>query len=510
MKSHLPLRTIVFRAAIPIFMLVLTACSLLPPVQAHLPILSGVNTPEIGITPTASTKYRELLPPSAYAITETQPAAEDQPAASPTGTIPTSIETSSLPTSVLTNTETSIPHFSSDLLFLSEHRLGRWNDVSDELSLLAANVISFDSSANGHKIALLRSRGLANQNGNSFNLDVMDLEINQTHTILPDTQQIYMLDISPDGQWVAYTSQEQGGSIFLLSTEQGASPKKLGNCSQSDHTMNCDNGPLWSMDSRSLAWSDEQGVWVYTFENDETVLAIPGKLEVSDPKGELSRVQVSFSQMRWSPQGRYLIAMVSPNGSEVHWQAVLDTRTGRAGEVPETYTQELTSSVLTWLPDGNLCQIRSSDHQQNQGPEARLWRVLPTRDNLLLELNSFALQSNDFPSEANHLPGLNDVPAWLESIDDRLVSFALFLPDQARPGVLFTMELNYGAVAKINELPDDTQMVLWAPDHVGTLVHGQQGNILFIPRDRSEPKNLTSSLGSDAKDFRWLPMISLH
>jgi hypothetical protein len=504
MRSNFLTRIYLLCSILLISALGLTSCSLLPTIQAHLPILSDVNTSGKNITPTTPAKYRELLPPTAYAITETQPLAN------PTEVIPTPIETSSVPTSVPTTTAASIPHFSSDLLFLSEHRLGRWNDVSNELSLMAANVISFASSQNGHKIALLRSKGLANQNGNLFNLDVMDLETSQTRTILPDTVQIFLLNISPDGQWVAYTSQEHGGSIFLLSTEGGASPEKLGNCSQSDHTMNCDNGPLWSSDSRSLAWSDEQGVWVYTVENDETVLAIPGKLEVSDPKGELSRVQISFSQMSWSPQGRYLKAMVTPNDSDVYWQAVLDTRTGRVGEVPETYTQELTSSVLTWLPDGSLCQIRSSDHQQNQGPVARIWRVLPTRDNLLLELNSFALQSNDFPSEAYNLPNLNDVPAWLESIDDRLVSFALFLPEQARPGVLFTMELNFGAVAKINELPDDTQMILWAPDHVGSLVHGQQGNILFIPRDGSTPKNLTSSLGSDAKDFRWLPMISLH
>jgi Tol biopolymer transport system component len=485
-------------------MLVLTACSLLPPIQARLPILPGVNTPAKVTTPTASAKYRELLPPTPYTITETQPAAN------PPEITAIPVEANSLATEVPTTTVTSIPHFSSDLLFLSEHRLGRWNDVSNELTLVAANVISFASSKNGNKIALLRSRDLANQNGNLFNLDVMDLETNRTSTILPDIQEIFQLAISPDGQWIAYTSQERGGSIFLLSTEEGASPQKLGNCSQSDHTMDCDNGPLWALDSRSLAWSDEQGVWVYTLDNDETVLAIPGKLDVSDPKGELSHVQVSFSQMSWSPQGRYLTAMVSPNGSDVHWQAILDALTGRAGEVPDTYTQALTSSVLNWLPDGVLCQIRSSDHQHNQGPAARLWRVLPTRDNLLLELNSFPLQSNDFPSVANNLPNLNDVPAWLESIDDRLISFALFLPEQAQPGVLFTMELKYGAVEKINELPDDTQMILWAPDHVGTLVHSQEGNIIFIPRDGSAPKNLSSSLGSDAKDFRWLPMISIH
>jgi hypothetical protein len=482
----------------------LTSCSLLPAIPAHLPILPKVNTSGKEITPTASATYRELLPPTAYTITETQPAEI------PTEINATPAETSSLATTVPTNTVASMPHFSSDLLFLSEQRLGRWNDVSNELSLVAANVISFASSKNGQKIALLRSRDLANQNGNSFNLDVMDLETSRISTILPDIQEIFQIAISPDGQWIAYTSQERGGSIFILSNEEGASPHKLGNCSHADHTLNCDNGPLWSLDSRSLAWSDEQGVWVYSLENDDTVLAVPGKLEVSDPKGELSNVQVSFGQMNWSPQGRYLKAVVSPNGSDVHWQAILDTRTGRVGEVPETYTQALTSSVLTWLPDGVLCQIRSSDHQQNQGPVAKLWRVLPTRDDLLLELNSFSLQSNDFPSVANSLPDLNDVPAWLEPIDDRLISFALFLPEQARPGALFIMELKYGVVEKINGLPDDTQMILWAPDHVGTLVHGQQGNILFIPRDGSAPMNLTSSLGSDAKDFRWLPMISIH
>jgi WD40-like Beta Propeller Repeat len=504
MKSYLRLHPIVFRAAIPMIMLGLSACSLLPPMQARLPFLPGGNAPTADVTPTVSAKYRELLPPTAYAITETQQIAN------PKASTPTPLETSALPTIVPTSAVESIPHFSSDLLFLSERRLGRWNDVSDEISLMAASVASFTSSENGHKVALLRSRGLANQNGNAFNLDVMDLQTNRTRTILQDTQQIFLLAISPDGQWIAYTSQERGGSIFLLSAENGASPTKLGNCSQPDHTLNCDNGPVWTSDSHSLAWSDEQGVWVYTMEGDQTILAIPGKLEVSNPKGELSHIQVSFSQMSWSPQGRYLKAEVSPNGSDVHWQSVLDTRTGRVGEVPETYTQARTSSELTWLPDGSLCQIRSSDHQQNQGPVANLWRVLPTRENLLQEVKSFTLQSDDFPSLVNNLPALNDVPAWLESIDDRLISFALFLPEQARPGILFTMDLKYGAVQKINELPSNTQMILWAPDHAGTLVQSQQGEILFIPRDGSVPKNLTPSLGSDAKEFRWLPMISIH
>lgn len=504
MRTHFPSHIYLLWTVLLISALELTSCSLLPAIPVHLPTLPKINTSGQEITPTATATYRELLPPTAYTISETQPAAI------PTEIIATPIEASNLATDVPTDTVASIPHFSSDLLFLSEQRLGRWNDVSNELSLVTANVISFASSKNGQKIALLRSRDLANQNGNLFNLDVMNLETNRISTILPDIQEIFQMVISPDGQWIAYTSQEQGGSIFLLSTEAGASPQKLGNCSQLDHTLNCNNGPIWSLDSRSLAWSDEQGVWVYTLENGETVLAIPGKLEVSDPKGELSHVQVSFDQMNWSPQGRYLRAAVSPNGSEVHWQAILDTLTGRVGEVPETYAQALTSSVLSWLPDGVLCQIRSSDPQQNQGPVAKLWRVLPTRDDLLLELNTFSLQSNDFPSAANNLPDLNDVPAWLEPIDNRLVSFALFLPEQARPGVLFTMELEYGVVEKINEIPDDTQMILWAPDHVGTLVQGQQGNILFIPRDGSAPKNLTSSLGSDAKDFRWLPMISIR
>jgi hypothetical protein len=504
MKSYITLRAIVIRAAMPVIMLGLAACSQLPSINARLPFLPGAISPAQDVTPTVSTKYRELLPPTAYAITDIQP---DK---NPTVTAPTPVETSGSPTAVPTSTVVANPHYSSDLLFLSEQRLGKWNDVSDELSLVAANVVAFASSNNGHKITLLRSRGIANQNGNLFNLDVIDLQTNQTRTILQDIQQIFLLTIAPDGQWIAYTSQERGGSVFLLSTKDGASPVKLGNCSQPDHTLDCNSGPLWSFDSRSLAWSDGQGVWVYSMESNQTTLAIPGELEVNDPKGESSKVQVSFSQMSWSPQGRYLKATISPSGSDVHWQSVLDTRIGRVGEVPQTYAQVRKSSEVAWLPDGSLCQIRNSDSQQNQGLIANLWRVLPTRDDLLLEINTFTLQSSDFPSVVNNMPDSDDVPAWLESIDARLVSFALFLPDQSRPGALFTMDLKYGAVEKINELPYNTQMILWAPDHAGILVHSQPGKILFIPRDGSATKDLSPILGGDAKEFRWLPMISIH
>jgi hypothetical protein len=492
------------RATILIIVLGLTACRLVPPSQTHLPFLPGIGEATPEATPTVFNRYRELLPPTASTITSTLQVA------SPKTNTPTPVETNDLPTVVPTSTVTNTPHFSSDLLFLSERRLGRWNDVSNDLSLMAPNVTSFASSDNGYKVALLRSRGLVTQDGNLFNLDLMDLQTNHTRTILSDTQQVYRLALSPDGQWIAYTSLEKGGSIYLLATNTNASPIKLGNCTQSDHTLNCDNGPLWSLDNRSLAWSDEQGVWVHTLDSDQTKLAIPGKLEVSDPKGEISHIQVAFNQMAWSPQGRYLKAKISPAGSNVFWQAILDTLTGRVAEVPDTYAQAHVSSTLAWLPDGRLCQIRSSDHQQKQGPIAKLWRVLPTRDDLLLELKSFSLQSNDFPSVAYNFPELNDIPAWLEDIDDQLVSFALFLPEKSQPGILFTMDLQFGTLQKINELPSDTQMILWAPDHTGTLVRDQQGEILFVPRDGSTPRNLVQLLGNDAQEFHWLPMTSIH
>ncbi len=482
----------------------LSSCGLLPQLQTRLPFMPNATQPIQQVTSTVSAKYRELLPPTAFPITDTLQIK------SPEVTTPTIAKATTTPTATQASPLAQPPYVSSDLLFLSEDRLGRWNDVSGELSLMAANVTSFASSDNGHKIALLRSRRLATQDTSLFNLDVMDLQTNKTRTILQDTPHIFMLDLSPDGQWIAYTSQEQGGSIYLLETDNSTAPVKLGTCSQPDHTLNCDNGPIWSPDSRSLAWSDEQGVWMYTFESRQAALAIPGKLDVSDPKGEISHIQVAFSQMAWSPQGRYLKAKISPSGSDVYWQAIMDTRIGRVAQVPETYTQDHNSSVLTWLPDGRLCQIFGSDRQQNQGPAANLWSVLPTRDDLLLELKSFELESGDFPSAVNNLPEINDIPAWLEAIDNQLVSFLLFLPDQTQSGILFTMDLKYGAVQKINDLPYDIQMILWAPDHTGALVISRQGEILFVPRDGGAPKDLVPSLGGDAQEFHRLPMASIH
>lgn len=504
MKTSLIVCPRFLRATILIIMLGLTACKLVPPSQTRLPFLPGIAEATPEPSPTIFNRYRELLPPTAITITSTLKVAE------PKTNTPTPAETNNLPTVVPTSTVATTPHFSSDLLFLSEHRLGRWNDVSNDLSLMAPNVTSFASSDNGYKVAMLRSRGLASQDGNLFNLDLMDLQTNHTRTLLSDTQQVYQLTLSPDGRWIAYTSLEKGGTIYLLTTNNSGSPIKLGTCSQSDHTLNCDNGPLWSPDNSSLVWSDEQGVWIHTLDSDQTRLTIPGKLEVSDPKGEVSHIQVAFNQMTWSPQGRYLKAKISPAGSNVFWQAILDTLTGRVAEVPDSYAQAHVSSTLAWLPDGRLCQIRSSDHQQNQGPVAKLWRVLPTRDELLLELKSFNLQSNDFPSVVYNFPELNDIPDWLETIDDQLVSFALFLPEKAQPGILFTMDLQFGTLQKINELPSDTQMILWAPDHTGTLVRDQQGEILFVPRDGNTPSNLVPVLGNDAQEFHWLPMTSIH
>src|SRR5690606_5459963 len=95
---------------------------------------------------------------------------------------------------------------------------------------------------------------------------------------------------------------------------------------------------IWSADSRELLWNDSRGIWVTQPPRGLARQVLENQISVTDPRGGKTDVQVSFNQLSWSPGGRFALAQVALIGSDVHWQAVLDTRMGRLIQVPDTYT----------------------------------------------------------------------------------------------------------------------------------------------------------------------------
>jgi hypothetical protein len=79
------------------------------------------------------------------------------------------------------------------------------------------------------------------------------------------------------------------------------------------------------------------------------------------------------------------------------------------------------------------------------------------------------------------------------------------------PPVLFLLELQFGKLTKISDLPANITAIHWSPDGSGGLVVLSDASLgsqfLFITLDGSGMYDLQPSLGPDPRDFYWLPAV---
>jgi dipeptidyl aminopeptidase/acylaminoacyl peptidase len=396
------------------------------------------------------------------------------------------------------------PQSTSQLLFITEGRLARWNPVSNVMSLLSTQVVEYTASANGETIAVLRSREVEGSDLQGFNLMMIDVTRDEKTTLVEQSERLYNLSVSRDGRWIAYTTQADGGSIYVMRTQVNSQVEKLGVC-ENELELACKGIITWSPDSAHIAWSDANGIWLSDLEADSARIVMPNQVEVKDPKGETSEVRVSFSQLQWSPVGRYLMARVSPSASQVEWQAIIDTQLEKLAELPGTYRLDQEAASVGWLQDGNLFIAYPSDLAEGQPLMLERWQVLPTREDLLGLVNTYRLTPQDFPdllpfNEKN----VDTSIRWPFALNDRIIAFEAIRHSPAISPTLFTFDLKYGILSKINVTPTDTVQVLWAPDLVGAFVLDEQGEAFFAPANNDTLVNLSPLIGDDAHAFVWL------
>jgi dipeptidyl aminopeptidase/acylaminoacyl peptidase len=492
-------RVLVLTATIlAIFLVVMPGCSVIPTLTPPGPESSPLPTQTHPMTPPTSAPNQQPGTSPTTPILEKTTSSEPGELSTETPTVePEQTEAPALPTEFS-------PESTSQLLFITEGRLAQWNPVSDEMSLLATRVVEYSASTNGEAITVLRARGVEGSDLQGFSLMLVDVAGNKKLTLLEQSDHLYNLSVSPDGRWIAYTTQAGGGSIFVMRTQVDSQAIKLGAC-ENELELTCEGIITWSPDSTNIAWSDASGIWVSDLEPDNAHIAMPNRIEVKDPKGETSEIQVSFSQLQWSPVGRYIMTRISPTASEVQWQAIVDTELEKLAEVPGTYQLDQEPASVGWLSDGNMFIAYPSDVAQEQPLIMERWQVLPTREDLLGLVNTYHLTPEDFPdllpfNEKN----LDTSIRWPFALNDRIIAFEAIRHSPAISPTLFTFDLKYGILRKVNVTPTDTIQVLWAPDLVGALVLDEQAEVYFASANDVTLVKLLPLLGDDAHGFAWL------
>lgn len=466
------------------------------------PSVSQENAPAVEASPLAGDENQTALLQPGGAANATLPtpahatgAPEITPAAAP----------------LATATRSRQPYPVSDLVYLSQDRLMRWDPLTRHAISLAQNVSTFAVSADGQLILLLRPQKITANGVELFNLDAFVLAEQRSFTLLENASLPGQILVSPDGAQVAYTQKQAGGaSVFLLSVEPGSQPRKLGVCF-SQPAADCAS-LAWSPEGNELLWSDTRGLWqAETILADPAVeaqLVHPNKVQIKDPKGQNLEIEARFTDLQFGPSERFVLLKVAPLDSQVGWQAVFDRRSGQMAQAQETFAADPATAWATWQSDGNLAVAHASEPDRHIQPFIHLWFVMPTSSELLVSGEQYNLYSDEFPFSAAQSKA---IPAhcllWLAETQPNHLAFAVQLDQSDDPPVLFDLNLQSGTLTKLLELPVDTTQVLWAPDGVSALVQGGRNQISWLSLKSGELTGLQSTLGPEAHQFVWLPAV---
>lgn len=458
--------------------------------------LSSTADPTSTFTPRPSVRDTPTTSPTPYRTPTPDPVTTHS---SPTDTPTTTPDITLTPTQTVLGANGTT--YSSNLLYMSDHQLMRWDHVTNFVILISDHVYEYSVNPEGKLVALMRSQNVVANGVEMFELGLLDFDSKQITPIIEGSPLLHSISISPDGEWIAYFPNENGGRLSAIRTDGSGESIELGFCHQ---TLNTPCAPVsWSPDSRDLLWSDQRGVWHTRLDWENPQLITNNSIEVTDPEGEISQITVSFGSLTWSPTGRYALSVVTPTTSSTQWNVILDTRRMRFIDVPESFQSGTSMKNIIWLNDGTLM---ASNGLGNAEVILTLWEVVPTQNDLLRFNNNYTIDSDDLPTPIdNSITEWSYIVDWLYQFDERLLGFGVrVLEDNVSP-ILLNLELQDNYTESINHVPSYTENVLWSPDGQGALIIGTGQELFFSPSNGGMLIDLIPVLGEEAREFYWLP-----
>ncbi len=396
----------------------------------------------------------------------------------------------------------------SDLLFLAADRLMRWDPRTAYGVTLAENVKRYSADRTGKKIALLRQKQIAANGSELFDLDLLRLETKQIEQLSAEIPSVEQISLSPDGSWVVFYPSSKDGSISAFNINNPENKMVLGRCIRMLSTDCLDLA--WSPNSQDLVWIDSRGIWMSNISKQSAVKLNVGQVQITDPQGETAQVEVGFQKPQWSPAGRYVLVEVSPNESQVSWNAVLDTSTHRISQVMDTYADTLTTTSLTWLFDGTILTARGSNLTDNQQAALHHYQVIPTTADLLIQLQDIQLTPTDLfnPIKLEDLViETTDrlVVNFLQASNSNRVLFGAKLIEKSDITTFFELDVSTMKLHPIIQINEEIQQVFLAPERSGMVIVTNQTGVFYADLVTNEVTNLSSSIDADMHAFLWLP-----
>jgi hypothetical protein len=446
--------------------------------------------PSIRTTPTRNTPTPNLTP---------SPETTPEPTRTPSLTA----------TSPLQGTPQELPEQSSELLFINKSGLMRWDYVTNYVTPISDSVIDYSVNHDGRSIAMLRSTNMVANGIELYELVMFDYDTKQIRPILENTPRLFSISLSPDGRWVAYYPQENGGRLKVISTGNKDEEIELGFCHQALGNI-CD-AVSWSPDSRKVLWSDQRGLWLSTLAESSQSLITPNTLKTTDPDGETSEIQVSYSDLKWSPAGRFALVKVIPSSSATHWYTIIDTSRENIIEVPDTFLPGTDISNTIWLDNGDLIVAGLTKESGIYQINTAIFEIIPTHNNLVryketLEFSSEVLSNIIIGQEAFENLYLN----WIDQSNHQVkkVNLAVISREHNILPTLFQLDLEDESLEAINMIQTPISDLYWAKDNNGALMTSEDDKLFFIPINGRATLNITQILGTDAAWFTWLPPTS--
>ncbi len=427
-----------------------------------------------------------------------------------------------IPVSTATPTLTPCPDpvSSSDLLYIEQEKLMRWDYVTQYASLLADRVIAYAAVADEYasyqlpetvekavkkkptKLVLLRSQEITANGAELFDLEILDLESKQITSLVEKIPLIESLQLTKLGDRLAYIQRGDNDQIFMLDLSGQNKPQHIADCvKENDETC---NSFLWSPDGRYLAWSDPRGIWLAQVEDLSVQLVQPDIITVKDPRGQESKSRVDYELHSWSPAGRFILVKLIPSAEGVQWYSLLDTRLARLVNIPESADYSNRSSKITWTYDGDLLVAHASLPEFQQAPYLQFWQIIPTNNTLLsagkkLELNHSCITDN----QAN-LTEVQLCPIYFQQLDPITYRLAILNPQGTGSAKLYQLNIEKNILEIILPIPATTQSVLWSPDTNGALILGENNQVAFASFIHNQLMDLTMITGKEAHSFQWL------
>lgn len=469
----------------------------------------------------------------------------DPPASTASGnrqSVPTSPTPAALPTDALDLLRGSQSVPVSDLLFIAGNQLLQWQRRSLQVRVLTQSPEFFVTNRDGSVILTLHAHEDAGGTAGLLRYDLrrIDPAAGTQTVILENIPYPQLFTITQQGERAAFVLEGDRTLIYTLELQPGAqappaaatspaasasptatltsiplpTPEETGGASLDNPASPigaCEALPgercgalAWSSDGRSLAWSDGRGIWLADAVAHTSAQIHDLRVQVADPKGQISEYDALFDDFVWSPDGRFILLRVTRKASTATWRSVLDVRSKKMASAADSFAIEESESHVAWLGSDRIIVAHGSDLIRGEPPFIHIWNVFYTNPQLLVSDRQYNLYSDEFPFSTQ---SSKSIPAhqidWLSTQVPGKILFGVKLPGTPAEPVLFTLDLTTSMISKVQTLPLETDQVTYALDGSGALVGGPNGYV-FAPLKNTGLIDLSRVFSQSIRQMQWL------